>query len=477
MVDKIYSNDHIENVRIFQDIDHKKKYSNYSHELNRAFGDKSYDNFYKNLILHKRVRCVNFKSLFQKPKNMKGMKIYKQPFNAGEFKLALNQMKLKAAKLNYKVKNPYKSRSTNPSITKVKTQKLLKNIKNKKLGINIKDQNSDIKNDKIYLPEVPDVGRYNPSYDVLRKHTYEVSFCNSNFNDFNKEGTQMSGRNLFKGLDNTDYAYNFSDLKQIYTDTNPCKEKSNMSKTFKDNSYFNFNMSQSKLIKKKHLYLSTSPFYNSSTIHKEKIKKRKQNMNNFSTVNNDSQILIRNNGDANLRCPKHNYNLNITNTSFSFDDSKLNNTGILNTSNNSKNNSRSITAINLKKNHCLKFDNYSKRKPMINPLNHTSEHFTNPEAFNNNYPIRNKNACVEFNKLSTSKQKQKCFFEYEANKNKNPPLGLYYPKFEKTFSKLTTDIYLDKKEIPITNDRKLKKIMYSFHVPTSYLLFNSLNNK
>ena len=475
MVDKIYSKDHSENVRIFQDIDHKKKYSNYSLELNRAFGDKSYDIFYKNLIEHRRARGGDFKSLFQKPKNMKGMRIYEEPFNAEAFKVALNQMKLKTDKLDYKLKNPYKSRPTIPSITKEKTQNLLDHIKKRKLGIKDKDQNSDIENDDIYIPEVPDVGRYNPSFDIVRKHTFQVSFCNSNYHDFNKSGKKIIGRNLFEGLNNTDYAYNLTDLKQMYINTTPVKDLSKMSKTVKNNS--NFSVSQSKTNRKKHLYLCTSPFYNSRIIHKEKIKNKRQNKNNLSIINNESQILIRNNGDANSRCHKHDYNLNTSNTSLSFDDSKINNSGILNTSNNSKNNNKSKVAVDLKKNHCLKFDNYSERKPMVNPLNYTTEHFSNPEAFNNNYPIRNKNACIEFNKLSTSKEKQKCYFEVEANKNKNPPLGLYFPKFEKTFNKLTADIYIDKKEIPMTNKRKLKKIMYRYQVPTNYLLFNSLNDK
>ncbi len=94
-----------------------------------------------------------------------------------------------------------------------------------------------------------------------------------------------------------------------------------------------------------------------------------------------------------------------------------------------------------------------------------------------NYPGRNNNACIEFNKLSTSKEKQKCYFEVEANKNKNPPLGAYYPKFESTFYRVTTNVFLDKKKIPITNKRKLKKIMFNYDVPSKYLLFQSLNKK
>ena len=56
--------------------------------------------------------------------------------------------------------------------------------KNKRME---KSQNQ-IKRDKynIYLPDVPDVGRYTPSYKVLDKHSYQVAFCQQNFYDFNK---------------------------------------------------------------------------------------------------------------------------------------------------------------------------------------------------------------------------------------------------------------------------------------------------
>lgn len=39
------------------------------------------------------------------------------------------------------------------------------------------------------------------------------------------------------------------------------------------------------------------------------------------------------------------------------------------------------------------------------------------------------------------KKSKNVFFEVEANKNKNPPLGIYYPRFDSTFSKLTTNIF------------------------------------
>ena len=450
MVDKIYSKDHLENVRTFQDIKNGKNYSPYSIQLNRVFGDKSYDTFYKNLIEHKRATGGNFLSLFEKPKKVSEMKVYDEPFNKAKFEEALKVMKIKSNELNYRIKNPYSSRPINNSITKVKTQKLLKNISNKKMGkkiVNLKGK------ENIYLPEVPDVGRYNPSYDVLRKHTYQVLFSTNNFTDFNSKGTPKFERDIFKGLDDTDY--NSKNYKQIniISHINP---KINEKKT---------NLNESiKMNKRNRLYINTSPRSN-----KRKKNQDGKSKNNESVTTNFSQIVIRNNGDVHSRCQKHINNLFNTNSSLSLDDSKLNNSSIINNSN------FNSTVINLKNNHCLKFDNYSQRKPMAKKLNYTTENFTNPDAFNLNYPVRNKNACVEFNKLSTGKEKQKCVFEVEANKNKNPPLGIYYPRFDSTFSKLTTNIFLDKKIPPITNEKRLKKIILSYKVPSHYLLFNSLN--
>ena len=450
MVDKIYSKDHLENVRTFQDIKNGKNYSPYSIQLNRVFGDKSYDTFYKNLIEHKRATGGNFLSLFQKPKKVSEMKVYDEPFNKEKFEEALKVMKTKSNELNYRIKNPYTSRPSNTSITKVKTQKLLKNISNKKLGkkiVNLKGK------ENIYLPEVPDVGRYNPSYDVLRKHTYQVVFCKNNFTDFNQNDTSKCERSIFKSLNNTDY--NSKTNKQINNNSNI------IPKLIEHNNNLNDSI---KINKKNRIYINTSPRNN------KKIKYHKgKNKNNESETTNFSQILIRNNGDPHSRCHKHINSLFNTNSSLTLDDSKLNNSSSINNSN------FNSTVVNLKNNHCLKFDNYSQRKPMVNKLNYTSENFTNPDAFNLNYPVRNKNSCVEFNKLSTGKEKQKSVFEVEANKNRNPPLGIYYPRFDSTFSKLTTNIFLDKKIPPITNEKRLKKIILSYKVPSHYLLFNSLN--
>jgi len=499
MIDKIYEKDNFENQQIFHDIEQAKKYSNYSIELNQTFGDKSYEKFYKSLIEHKKARGLNFMSMFQKPKNSTELKVYEEPFNIKEFKAALKTMKLKNDKLIYRLKNPYKTRHKFLSESKgekkekkeeEKSVKSTNNKKNKNKKINNKTNiNNKIKNElkneneKVYLPEVPDVGRYNPIYTVLDKHTYKVAFSQQNFEDFNKKGNKHNSRNIFNDHRKIDYNYNDkplnletkskfikSKIKPIYIDIN------NMSKTYnKNDGIHNINEITRKM--SNHFNTSTS-LYNSLNLQASTNSNINQNIStnidtNKSTLHTnkapDSPILIRTNGDIHSRCPKHinNYLYN-TNTSLSFDDSVIN-TDSFNISNSGFNTTS-------KNNHCLKFEVYTKRKPMIKKFNYINEAFTNTEAFNSMYPPKNKNICIEFNKLSTSKEKQKSFFEVEANKNKNPPLGTYYPKYGHSFKKII-DVYIDKKCPPINNKRRLKEIMLKYDVPSNYLLFDALNKK
>ena len=132
MIDKIYQKDNYENQQIFHDIEQAKKYSNYSNELNQTFGEKSFDRFYKGLIEHKKARGLNFMSMFQKPKNSTGLKIYDEPFNIIEFKKSLKEMKKRNDKLKYRIKNPYKSRKKNKTKANNKTEEV--NIKTDKKG-------------------------------------------------------------------------------------------------------------------------------------------------------------------------------------------------------------------------------------------------------------------------------------------------------------------------------------------------------
>ena len=90
-----------------------------------------------------------------------------------------------------------------------------------------------------------------------------------------------------------------------------------------------------------------------------------------------------------------------------------------------------------------------------------------------NYPTRHKNACIEFNKLSTAKSLQKCVFELEADKNMNPPIGAYDPKFDYSTSfKVVGNIFLDKKKKTVSNKKRLKKLCLIIMYPVVFYCFN-----
>ena len=98
-VDKVYRKDHKENVKLFRDLKSHKKYSVYGSELNRVFGDKSYDIFYNDLLYKKKKHINNFTKLFEKPVVKGGLKEYEEPFNIKIFKECLKSMKIKNEEL------------------------------------------------------------------------------------------------------------------------------------------------------------------------------------------------------------------------------------------------------------------------------------------------------------------------------------------------------------------------------------------
>ena len=108
----------------------------------------------------------------------------------------------------------------------------------------------------------------------------------------------------------------------------------------------------------------------------------------------------------------------------------------------------------------LKIWNLFKSQAIEHKFDYINENFINTEAYNSFFP-QNKNICIDFGKLNSAKEKQKSFFEYEANKNKNPPLDIYHPKFGHFFKKII-DVYIGKK-CPLKNNKmKLKEIVLRY---------------
>jgi len=123
-----------------------------------------------------------------------------------------------------------------------------------------------------------------------------------------------------------------------------------------------------------------------------------------------------------------------------------------------------------KNNHCLKFENYTPRKSSIRKIPYNTE---NNVELPNYYTEKYIKGNIDFEKISSNK-KIKSYFEEIAKKIKNPPLGLYQPKYNSVMDKIR-DIYFTKKTLPSSRQKKLKDIIYSYDVPYNYQIVPSLN--
>ena len=91
----VYRKDHKENMKLFRDVKSHPKYSMYGTELNRVFGDRSYDEFYKGLLENKKIRVNNFQKMFEKPVVKGGIKKIEEPFDIKIFTSCLKNQLLK----------------------------------------------------------------------------------------------------------------------------------------------------------------------------------------------------------------------------------------------------------------------------------------------------------------------------------------------------------------------------------------------
>ena len=124
-----------------------------------------------------------------------------------------------------------------------------------------------------------------------------------------------------------------------------------------------------------------------------------------------------------------------------------------------------------KNNHCLKFDSYSSRKPLVYKKMYTTELVYNNKK--NNFFSRNMKGVIDFNRISNSKYGS--YFDEIIRNNNNPPLGMYRPKYD-FMDKKTRNIFLDKKGPLYPKFAKLKKILCGFDISSEYKLTPSLNS-
>lgn len=369
MKEKVYKRDNNENIKMFDDVKQPKEFSLYSVGLNRHFGDRTYPKFYEKLTEKKKSTTDYYRNLFEKENKIKGLKIYEESFDINKFKKSLKNLTIKQTIYNQKLKNPYFER--------------LSNSKNKLLTEYIKKRPKIIKPN---YPEVPEVGRYTPSYNFISKHIYEVNFTKTGLNNYI---THKHNAN--------------SEEKKCYT------KNKNLISSEKNN---------------KQTTMPVTP------------KKKLISLN----VIKDSSGKTLNNKEGHK-----------------MDDLYKKTHSVLK---------------KIKNNHCLKFENYTSRKPISKEKPYNNE---NNVELPNYYTENHIKGNVDFNKLSSNKN-IKSYFEEISNKVKNPPLGFYQPKYNSVMSK-TRDIYFRKKALPSSRRRKIKKIIYSYDVPYNYQIAPSLNDR
>ena len=123
------------------------------------------------------------------------------------------------------------------------------------------------------------------------------------------------------------------------------------------------------------------------------------------------------------------------------------------------------------RNSVLKFDFYTSRKPLAEDKI-TKNIIDNSEMPNSCDPKKLKGLVV-FNKMSTDIENTKFIPDPDKIKDPNPPIGMYKPKFNH-LSRNSRDIYINR--LPVINKlTKVKKLMYSYNVPSQYQLIGDLN--
>ena len=388
----IYKKDHNENVKMFNDLGHPGEFSNYSIDLNRHFGDKSYAIFYKKLIEDKKFSTDNFKKLFEKDSKIKGLKVFEESFDIDQFKKSLKTMKKKQLLYNKKLKNPY-----------------LERLLHSKNQLSFEYKKKKPKIIKPYCPEVPEVGRYTPSYKAINKHVYEVNFSKTGIND--SISFKKSDNIIKKNKTIFHHVLKKNPNKSIYSSKDDISlDKNNIKKYYTP---------MPTTPKKRYLSLNNTHMSSKKIKLKDMIKKSKINRGLEEIFNRTHRAL-----------------------------------------NKSKNN------------HCLKFENYTSRKPLSKEIPYNTE---NEIELPNYYTQKYIRGNIDFNKISSNKN-IKSYFEEVSNKFKNPPIGFYQPKYDSVSNK-TRDIYFYKKQLPSSRQKKIKQIIYSYNVHYNYEIAPSLNDR
>lgn len=421
----LYKKDHQQNLRIFKDLKVLKEFSSVGNDLKNAFGDNSYKNFHKNLIEQKHFITNNYMDAFQKQDNKKNNgqnKLFENRFNIKLFEQSLENMKIKDQILTDRIRFPYIERMKNSP-----TYLLRKEIEKQKEARHNKSV-------KTFFQNVPDVGRYNPKYNSINKHSYRAFFGNIHSNRFNTIEQEI--------------------IKNDSNDNNKENEENRNKKIFtiKNKKIINNRFLLKKIIE--------------NNQEKKKNNKVDKNIENITENKNNNNISIITDNNS--------INNSMNNNSFIGDMLKRSrkSSSIEVDKNRSLNKSVKLKPIKDEKdeNHCLRFETYTPRKPLNKVIIYNTDIKTElPNYYTSKY-IKNN---VNFNKSSNIPN----YIEKIISLDQNPPLGFYEPKYNYVFNNIDKNIYINKNILNNLPKNNLRKIFCDYNISKDYQIVPSLNSQ
>lgn len=437
--------DRKQNINLFKDINDLENFSKYSYELNKIFSYHSFSKFLRDLSNKDNKKGITFKDQIYEWINLTNPSKSKkkiEPFDIDKFKSDLKKMEIKELSLHQKKKQYYEKRTYR--------RKLLFNSTKNKI-LEIKNKNKKL--------QAADIGKYNPKYDVIRSHTYQVFFGKQNFYEFN--ANTNSEKNI--NFDKTKSALNFR-YKTAYNSKD--KEYKNLDLNFKtidQNKNNNNAKTQTKFILKNksdnsNLSFKINNMKSNKTLpnqaHRNNLRRKELTLQNLSYRNK------LNNNKSNL----NDFNLN-NKDEVSFYP-KIKKMKLINSRSKYEKNEASL----------LNSNSYSKysNKNTLNTLNNKTIYNKKANYTKRNYSSTNSKRKLYFNKIITNKKMG--YLEEVAKKNKNPPVGVYEPNYSTIFAR-TTNVFLPKK-IKNKNLKKnlINKILANYHITTGYEILDSLND-
>ena len=240
--------DNLNNIKLFQNIEKHDAFSKYSIELNRLFGDRTFEKFYYNLVMNKKFKDDNFLKIFEK--NKLNYKPYNN-FNLTKYQNYLTELE---------------KGEENNEIKRNKFRNKFKFFKKEQKDDYSKTESKSNSKEK-YIPSVPDIGRYNPNYNSIRKNQRNIIFSRNKFNIRLQKNTTEEKKKIFTSPSqpNINNRNNFNTLNTLNRKN---KNKSQIFLTFNSKSKNNgLNLNSTNHALRFSFYSKRKPLINESTIY------------------------------------------------------------------------------------------------------------------------------------------------------------------------------------------------------------------